>query len=138
MATIQGDGGSFTTLSGFNLKADGWAFDYKIETVDTSGFADGAFRTREPAVASGTFTVTGTAEGGSSTLVPAALADGSGMAEGDLGSNAKGSFTLTAESGNTIGFTGVVTGVSVDRRFDGRMEYTLTGETTGAITQSWA
>ena len=133
MATIQGTDGNVTLPSGFNIKANGWSADTVIETVDTSGFADNGYRTNEPTIISMTGAVTGTAEGGTSTPLPAALL----AATADL-TQTQGTITLTAETGNTYSFSATITNVSHNRPVDGKYDLTYSFISSGQITQTWA
>jgi hypothetical protein len=132
MATIQGVGGA-ATATGFNIKASGWSADTILETVDTSGFSDNGYRTREGTVVSMDGTITGTAEGASSVPIPAAV-----LAATADPTAAQVTVTLTGEAGNLYTFTAAVNNVNHNRAFDGKYDLTLSFQSNGAITQTWA
>jgi len=133
MATIKGTGGNFSSVTDFNAKYDAWSMNYNPTVVEDSGFSDAGNRTFAVTAISGTITATGTGITGSAPALATAFAS----ATPDF-SGASGSATLTALSGDTIAGTVVVTGVALHRRFDGKLEWTMTGIFSGAITQSWS
>lgn len=133
MATIQGTGGNAAFPTGFNMKFNGWSATTNIETVDTTGFEDNGYRVRKPVILSMDGSATGTAEGGSSTPMPAALL--AATADPD---QAEGTITLTGETGNTYSFPAVITSVSHNRPHDGKYDITFSFESAGRITQTWA
>jgi len=136
-ATIQGIGGSVTFPTGFNFKAASWSGDYSIETVDTTGFDEAGFRTKEPVIMSMSGSVAGTAESGAVAPILSTLATGTTIAASTLAA-AKATLTLTAFTGCTFAMTAVVTRVSMSRPADGKMDVTMDFESTGPITQTWA
>jgi len=138
MSTAQGLAGSITMPTGYNMKHASFDLDHSTETVDTSGFEDNGFRTREPVVTSFTGSTAGTLEWDASNTapLPSVLADGSAMAATDL-SNAQGTLTMQVVTGCTIAATCNVTGFSASRSFDGKADASYNFESTGPITQSW-
>lgn len=137
--TIQGTGGSVSLPSGWNFKAG--AFDATFDTgiVDTSGFGDGGFRTREPTVLSLDGSASGVMEfdDTSAAPIPAALADGGSLANTDLESSAKGTVTLQFEASCTLAATCAIGPLNMSRAFDGRAEISCGFASNGAVTQSW-
>ena len=133
MATIQGSAGGATLPTGFNMKVNGWTGDLAIETTDTSGFGDNGYRVREPVIISMDGSITGAAEGGTSTPAPAAL-----LAATADPTQAQGTLTLTAESGNTYSFTATISNINMNRPVDAHMDMTMSYVSSGQITQTWA
>jgi hypothetical protein len=134
MATIQGTGGAVALVSGFNVKAETWSMDIAVEATDTTGLSDAGYRTREGTLVDSSGTVTGYLEGGSSTPVAAALV--AATADPD---SAKGTVTFTAEAGNTLSVSALITSVSISRPTSERATVNLTWvQAAGPITQTWA
>ena len=136
MATIQGDGGAFTTLSGYNIHASGWSIDLAVEVVDNTGFDDDGYRVRDGAIISFTGSVTGKLEDGSDTPWPTGL-----VAAATSAANltlAKGAVTLTAASGNTIASSVVFSNVSINRAVGESADLAYTIESSGNITDAWS
>jgi hypothetical protein len=138
MATIQGLGGNIALPTGWNFKVSGWSFTYTVGTEETTGFDDGGFETHEPVFVRFEGSATGTLEFDATTTapIPAAMADGGGMAVGDLAS-AKGTATFTATAGCTLEGTVVVTSLPMNRTAKGRGEVTINLLGSGALTQTW-
>ena len=138
MATIQGNGGAVSLPTGFDSKESSWNLDWSCETVDTTGFGDGGFRSREPVITSFTGSVDGTLtyDASSSAPIVDSLVDGSTMAVGDL-NDATGTTTFTATTGCTLAADCVVTGCSITRPVDGKADVSYSVESTGPITQTW-
>ncbi|MEM6259676.1 MAG: hypothetical protein AAGI37_15460 [Planctomycetota bacterium] len=136
--TIQGLGGSVTNPTGWNFKVSGFSFTYTVLTEETTGFEDGGFETHEPVAVRWEGSMTGTLEydDANAAPIPASMADGSGMALGDLDS-AKGSSTFQAIDGCTLAGTVVVTNMPITRNTKGRGEVTLNVLGTGALTEAW-
>jgi len=136
---IAGLGGNLALPTGFNAKINSWSASHTVETVETTGFADGGFRTFDPTITSLTGSASGTAQYDAATtaLLPAALADGSIMALGDL-AGAIGTVTLTFVTGCTWSCTTAnITGLSVDRASDGKANVTFNFQFSGPWTQTW-
>jgi hypothetical protein len=136
---IVGIGGNIALPSGFNAKINSWSASHTVETVDTTGFADGGFRAFDPAITSLTGSAVGTAQydAANSALLPTAVADGSVMALGDLASFV-GTVTLTFVTGCTWACTtAIITGLSVSRPVDGKAEVTFNFQFSGPWTQTW-
>lgn len=133
-ATIQGVGGGVTLPTGFKSKFHTWEATLNLSTVDTTGFEDNGYRTREITIADITGTATGTAIKGDTGLtpVPATL-----LASTLLPSAAKGSIVLTSDTSCTYSFTGVIADVKFTRPIDGKEDLTHSFQSTGAITQAW-
>jgi hypothetical protein len=138
MPTIQGLGGNIALPSGWNFKASGWSFTYTVGTEETTGFDDAGFETHEPVFVRWEGSATGTLEfdAASTAPIPAAMADGGGMALGDL-ANAKGEATFTATTGCTLVGNVIVTSLPINRTAKGRGEVTINLLGTGALTQTW-
>ena len=138
LQTIQGLNGDVTMPTGFNFKVTQWSGDWIVDVVDTTGFDDGGFRTKEPVMTQLNGSVTGTGEFGAATTapIPANLVDGSAMSTGDL-AEAKATITLLATTGCSYAFTAVMTRVSFTRPVDGKMDVSLDFESSGPITQVW-
>ena len=135
--TIEGLGGS-VTIAGYNVKFASWSADYTMETVDTTGFDDGGFRTKAPVIASMTGSAAGTASEGAATTepIPGALAT-TAMTVGGMAA-ATAAVVLTGTTGCTFTFSAVVTRVSMSRPVDGKMDVTCDFESTGVIAEAWA
>lgn len=134
-STIQGVGGTVALVSGFYSKFHTWEATLNLSVVDTTGFEDNGYRTREITIADITGTATGTAIKGiaNSTPVVAALLAGT-LAP----TNAKGSMTLTSDTGCTHAFTAVIGDIKFTRPIDGKEDITHSFQSSGAITQVWA
>ena len=136
MATIQGDGGGFTTLTGFNIHASGWSIDMAVEVVDNTGFEDGGYRVRDGAIVGFTGSVTGKLEDGSSTPWP------TGMVSASAGAAnlavAKGAVTLTAKAGNAITSAVVFSSISINRAVGESADLSYSIESSGYITDAWS
>lgn len=139
MAKITGTGGAIAMPSGFNAHFRSFTHAFAMPEVETTGFDDGGFATFDPA---GGLRVTGTALGvheydaSSTAPLPAALADGSNLAVGDLAGQT-GSMTLTFITGCTLAFSANVTNIAGSRAEVGSSESTWTFGSSGAITQAW-
>jgi len=136
MATIQGDGGAFTTLSGYNIHSSGWSIDLAVEVVDNTGFDDDGYRVRDGAIISFTGSVTGKLEDNSDTPWPTGLVAASTSAANLT--LAKGAVTLTAASGNTIASSVVFSNVSINRAVGESADLAYTIESSGNITDAWS
>lgn len=127
-ATIQGTNGA-CAITGYASKINQWSANIQIKVVETTGFSDGGFRTREPVQiflegsAAGTLTY-GDAAGPAPTL-------------STLASLAPVSITLTATTGKTFTFSAVVTGISITRPVDGKADVTFNFKSAGPVTQTW-
>ena len=135
LQTIQGVGGSFTTISGFNAKFNAWTANITNETVETTGFSDAGNSTNEsggPVKLEGTAVGVAQFDAATTALIPSAA-----LGATPTFSSWKGTVTLTAATGCTYGFTAVVSGVSTGRQYNGRMEVTISFVSSGAITQTW-
>lgn len=133
--TIQGVGGGFISVSGFNSKFTAWTANITNEVVETTGFIDIGNSTNE---SGGPIKLEGTAVGvaqfdaASTALLPATA-----LGASPTFSAWKGAVTLTATAGCTYSFTAVVSGVATGRQYNGRMEVTMSFVSSGAITQTW-
>ena len=138
MATIQGLGGTIALPTGYNFKVSGWQMTHTTGTEETTGFDDGGFEVHEPVFTRFEGSATGTIEYNASNTapLPAALADGSGMALGDL-DDAKGSATLTATTGCTYAGDVIITSSAINRTAKGRGEITVNFLGSGPLTQTW-
>lgn len=137
MATIEGLGGSVTLPTGWNFKVSSFSFNYQVLTEETTGFDDGGFETHEPVAVrwEGSATGTLTYDASNTAPIPAAMADGAGMAVGDL-ANAKGTGTFQSKTGCTLAGTVVVTSMPIDRGAKTKANVTLNMLGTGALTQT--
>ena len=134
MPTIQGSGGSVVLPGGFNAKLNNWTAQLVVETVDTTGFEDQGYRTREPVLVTLTGTASGAARFSIQNATPA-NADLLGESAG-LG-GAKGAVTLQAAPGCTYSFSAVMHKITLSRPVDGRCDVTFEFQATGPITQTW-
>jgi len=132
--TVEGLGGNYATPAGFNVKADGWSANFNIGTVETTGFIDAGYKTREPVILDMTGSASGTGQydAASSAPIPATLVGATPALTA-----AQGAFTLTAKGGCTLGFTGNMTQVGLARPVAGKLSLSHNFESTGPITQAW-
>lgn len=139
VTSTNGLGGNVSLPTGFNGKFSD--FDYSIDIPEqvTTGFDDGGFVTADPV---GPIRMTGTVNGiteydaTNTTPFPDALADGSGMALGDLKSNAQGTVTLTITTGCTLAATANITNFSGSRSHS-ETSSSWSYASSGAITKAW-
>lgn len=137
MATIQGTGGG-ATFPEYNIKFSSWSANLLFEDVETSGFTDGGFRTFENTIVSINGSATGTVQRDASDTMPLPLAAATLTSLAALASASPISIVLTASTGNTFAFSGVVSNVAFTRPVDGKMDATLNFESSGAITLTWS
>lgn len=131
VTTIQGTGGDVSLPTGFGAKLASWTANIDVTVVDTTGFSDNGWRSRRPTKVQLTGSASGTVDDTSLPLNGSLPSSTAGL------SNAKGSFTLTAATGCTYGFTGVISRVSMTRANDGKGEITFDFTSTGTVTQTW-
>lgn len=132
MATdISGPGGSFSSPTGFTAHISGWAATLNVTTVETTGFAEVGNRTYDATA----IVMTGSADGTGQTVNTIIAA--TGVTATPVMSVYKGSFTLTAGSGDLWTFTGVMSNISVNRRHDGKLDVAFSFLSSGTITQTW-
>ena len=134
MATIQGTGGSVVLPGGFNAKLNNWSAQITIESIDTTGFEDDGYRTREPVAVSLSGSASGAARFNVENATPAnatLLGEAAGLG------GAKGQVTLQAAQGCAYSFTAVMKRISLTRPVDGRCDVTFEFDATGPITQTW-
>lgn len=134
ITTIEGLGGSVTTITGFNGSINAWSMTVDITIVETSGFTDKGYRVKAPTCvsATGSFTATGQFDAASTTPIAAAgLTTTAGL------SSYFGTLTLQAKTGCTYAMSAVISQVSMNRAFDGKLELTFNFESSGRITQTW-
>jgi hypothetical protein len=134
MPTIQGSGGSVVLPGGFNAKLNNWTAQLIIETVDTTGFEDLGYRTREPVLVTLIGTASGAARFNIENATPASatlLGESAGLG------GAKGDVTLQAAPGCTYSFAAVMHRITLTRPVDGRCDVTFDFQATGHITQTW-
>lgn len=135
MATIQGTGGSVTLPGGFNAKLNNWNAQIIIQTIDTTGFEDNGYRTREPVTVSLSGAASGAARFNTENATPTnatLLTTSAGLG------GAKGQVTLQAAQGCHYTFNAVMKKITLARPVDGRCDVTFEFESTGPITQTWA
>lgn len=134
MPTIQGTGGSVTLPGGFNAKLNTWSAQITVETVDTTGFEDNGYRTREPVLVTLTGSASGAARFSAENATPAnatLLASSAGLG------GAKGEVVLQAAPGCAYSFSAVMKRIALSRPVDGRCDVTFEFESTGPIVQTW-
>jgi hypothetical protein len=127
---ISGCGGQFVGPNGFNCKFKEWTASVDIDTENTSGFDDGAYKSNT-ATAIG---LTGSASGWLTTATPVP----------DLETDCTvldqfvGAFVLTADTGKTYTFNGIMTKSAVQRAAQkaGTTNYNFVSN--GVITIAWA
>jgi len=134
MSTIQGINGAYSGVTGFNAKMASWTANINIDNVETTGFSSNGYRDREPVIVhlDGNASGTGEFDASSTAPTPSALLAGTAAV-----SNAKGSMTLTATTGCTLAFTGVMQQVGLNRPNDGKLDVNHSFVSSGAITQTW-
>lgn len=130
---INGVNGGVTFPSGIGIDPMSWSLEFDQQVDDTSNYSDSpaaAGTANGSGVYSATYSVTGVlAEGATGTTpgAPSSLTSGGG------------SYTLTAYTGCTYGFTGIISRYSIShRKVAGAQVATISGRTTGAITETWA
>ncbi len=134
MPTIQGTGGSVTLPGGFNAKLNNWSAQLTVETVDTTGFEDNGYRTREPVMVTLSGSASGAARFSAEHATPAnttLLGETAGLG------GAKGDVILQAAPGCAYSFHAVMRRVSFSRPVDGRCDVSFDFESTGPIVQTW-
>lgn len=133
MAAIVGGTGSAPSLpTGYNpivTAGGGFELTLNIPTADQTPITDNMQVNTAIGPVSMSFSLTGLAQGGSSTPFPTDLGTG------DL-TKAAGNFTFTFETGNTIAFAGVVQSVPISRGREAPQR--MTGVSSGNITLTWA
>lgn len=126
---ISGCGGQFEGPAGFNAKFKEWTASFDVDTENTSGFDDKAWKFNT-AVAIG---LSGSASGflTTATPLPSFAADCAVLAQFE------GTFSLTADSGKVFGFSGIMTKSSVQRAAQkaGMVNYSFVAN--GPVTVSW-
>jgi len=140
MATkIGGVGGGVTMPTGFNGHFRGFSGEIGFPEAVTTGFTDLGFASAIPVGGiRNTGSVSGVLVFDSSTTqpIPDALADGSGLALGDLAS-CTGTLTLTITTGCTLAGSHNITSLGYSRQEDAE----ATGEwrygSSGALTIVW-
>ena len=132
MAIIGGPGGAVALPSNFNISASGWSADLILTTADNTNFAGNGYRAKDVVLAEMNGTVVGKAQGDGVTPFSAPM-----LASTLDPTLAKSTITLPAESGNTYGGTWVVTGGSLSRSVETSMDFTISFESSGVITQTW-
>lgn len=134
MATIEGLNGAVALPTGFYCKFNTWSATVAITVVDTSGFTDNGWKTVAPVQVS----LSGSAAGTGIFNVASASPINSTVMGSTAGlSSASGSFTLTATTGCTLGFSGTVTQVGFSRPVAGKLDVTYNFESSGQVTQTW-
>lgn len=129
-SVITGCGGDFQGPAGFSAKFKEWVANFDVETEDTSGFADGAWKNNTPVRVG----FTGTASGWltSDSPIPTLPTDCSVL------DSFVGAFVLTADDGKTFAFEGTMTKTGIGRQAHkaGTVNYSF--EARGAVTPSWS
>lgn len=134
ITTIQGVGGAYSPVTGFNIRASAWSGDINISTVEDTAFADNGWESHKPVKIgfSGAASGTGQYDGASAAPAPSALlASTAGLA------SSAGALTLTAFTGCTLAFTAQMEKVSFNRPCDGKLDLSHSFKSVGAITQTW-
>ena len=130
--TIQGINGNVTFAAAAPAKLDAWSADIELANAETTGFIDGGYRVFEPTLASITGSMSGTCD---DTLIPFPVAV--------IGANPivpatlTAEVILTAEAGNTYTFNAVISGVSLTRPEDGKMDFVMNFESDSHIAVAW-
>lgn len=127
---ISGCGGLFEGPGGFNAKFKEWTASFDVDTENTSGFDDKAWKFNT-AVAVG---LSGSASGflTTATPVPDPLS-----AECAVLAQFVGTFSLVADSGKNFTFDGIMTKSSVQRAAQkaGMVNYSFVAN--GPVTVTW-
>ena len=131
LVTIQGDGGS-VTVANFTGKLQAWSASMSFGLVDTSGFDDDGYRTREPLLCGMSGSATGTIITETAPFSDAVLQTPA------VPATLTASVVLTATSGCTYTFQAVLSRCSIVRPYDGKGTVTFNFQSTGRITQAWA
>lgn len=105
---IKGCGGDFEGPTGFTAKFKEWQGSFDVETEDTTGFQDGAWKNSTP----NRVGFSGSASGFmvQASPVPTPLATDCTILDQFVGT-----FVLTAETGATLTFTGIMTKSALGR-----------------------
>lgn len=127
---ISGCGGQFEGPAGFNAKFKEWNGSFDVDTENTSGFDDNAWK-NNTAVAVG---FSGSASGFLTTANPVPDLETDCTVLGQF----IGSFTLTSDAGKIFTFTGIMTKSSVQRAAQkaGVVNYNFVAQ--GPVTVTWA
>ncbi len=133
MAVISGPGGNVSLFSGLNFKVAAWSATMQYDVVDTSGFSDAGVHTHDATCYMLVGSAIGSGTSGNAGPIPASATGAS-----PAFSAVKGSITLTAASGCTLAFTGVVTSIPLNRVFNGKQDVMVSFVSDGAVTQMWA
>jgi len=136
-ATIQGTSGNATLLgsgvdTAFSAKLDVWLARLDSGVVQTTGFGDLGWRNREPTIAE----LSGSASGmviEEFAPVPV-LVFSTGTFDP---SKCEGTIVLTATTGCTYTFTGLISNVNIDRPEADKCTVTFDFVSVGRITQVW-
>ena len=127
MADIAGPGGAFSSVSGFAAHFSGWAANLIPTIVENTGFVEVGNRTSLPTAQIIVGSAHGTGAGGA-TMIPSALSGATPTM-----ASYQGTVTLTAASGSTMSFLASVTTISLGREHDGKMEYAINFQSSGAF-----
>lgn len=126
MATIQGSGGN-ASINGYVAKFDNWSGNIVNADVDTTGFGD-TWTTCAPVQRSLNGSVSGTLEYGAAGTAPFATSAAAATA----------AMVLTADTGKTFTFNGVLSRISLDRPHAGKAGITFDFQSSGTITEAWS
>lgn len=129
---ISGPGGNFS-FAGVIGHISAWSASLVLEDVETTGFAEVGNRTFDAT----TVMVTGGAVGTGQTLTVAGIISTTGLGASPTMSAYKGAVILTAASGCTWSFTGLITAVALNRPQNGKLDLAISFKSTSAITQAW-
>lgn len=130
-ATIQGINGN-VTVANFIAKLDAWSADLSFGLVDTSGFDDQGYRTREPLLCGMSGAATGTC------VMDSPPFDNAVLQAPMVPATLTAAIVLTATTGCTYSFNAVISRVSLTRPYDGKMTVTFNFVSDGRITEAWA
>ena len=135
MATIQGVGGDCTLIhqtnnTGFVAKLDAWSANLSTGIVETSGFGDLGYRTREATI----LRLSGSASG----MVITEFAPVPVLALGAtfLPEKCKGTVTLTVSANHYYSFNALISNLTISRPEDGKCIVTFDFRSDGPVTQS--
>lgn len=131
MATIQGINGN-VTVANFVCKLSVWSADLVFGVVDTSGFEDQGYRTRETTLCGMAGSASGTA------IIDNAPIDNAILAAPMVPATLTAAVVLTGTAGCTYSFNAVISNVSMVRPYDGAMTVTFDFVSDGRITEAWA
>jgi len=130
-ADISGPGGNIT-IAGYSFHLSAWSATIETEDVETTGFAEAGNRTFAATTNMINFGAVGTGQSGATMLPTSILGTTPTMA------SYIGAVVLTAASGNTFSFNGLLKTIAFNRAENGKLDVVVSGKSTGPITVAWA